>query len=81
MAAGGSGMTDETQDEINEREWRLLYTWSGLFCSYSSKLDMRLWVPKRPGTGTGYTMNFAQPGATVALAAMCARLWPASSLW
>lgn len=60
----------ETQDEINDREWRRMYNWSGPFGSYSSKDDTRLWVPKRPGTGTGFTLNFAQPGAKVALAAM-----------
>lgn len=64
-------MADETQDEINEREWRTFYNWSGPFGSYSSKLDTRLWVPKRPGTGTGYALNFGQPGAKAALAAIC----------
>jgi uncharacterized membrane protein len=37
---------------------------------YSSKSDTRLWVPKRPLTGSGYTPNFAQPGVKVAVAAM-----------
>lgn len=60
----------ETQDEINEREWRKIYNWSGPFGSYSSTEDTRLWVPKRPGTGIGNTLNFGQRGAKVALAAM-----------
>lgn len=60
----------QKQEDINEREWRLLYNWSGPFGSYSSKSDTRLWVPRRPGTGTGYTLNLGQPGAKAALGAI-----------
>jgi uncharacterized membrane protein len=61
-------MANESQDEINESECRLLYNWFGPFGTYSSRADTRLWVPKRQGSG--YTLNFAQPGAKAALGAM-----------
>ena len=63
-------MADETQDQINDREWNRIENWSGPFGSYSSKADTRLWVPKRPMTGTGSTLNFGQTGAKTAVAAM-----------
>jgi uncharacterized membrane protein len=58
----------ESQDEINEREWNSLINWSGV--GYSSKLDTRLWVPKRPMTGEGQALNFGHPQAKFALLAM-----------
>lgn len=53
----------ETQDEINDDEWRRLENWAGWFGSYSSARDTRLWVPKRPMTGEGFALNFGHPGA------------------
>ena len=50
----------QSQDEINEEEWNRSINWSG---GYSSKLDSRLWVPKRGIRGTGYALNFGHPGA------------------
>jgi uncharacterized membrane protein len=59
----------ETQDTINQREWENPMNWRGGV--YSSRADTRLWVPKGPGHGAGQTLNFAQPGAWAAIAAMC----------
>jgi len=42
-----------------------------LFGSYSSMLDTRLWVPKRPMTGTGQALNFGHPGARTFILGMC----------
>ena len=60
----------DSQDEINDREWSSLINWSGWFGSYSSKLDTRLWVPKRPMTGEGFALNFGHPSAKFALLAI-----------
>jgi molybdate transport system substrate-binding protein len=61
----------ESQDPIEQREWETPSNWSGWFGSYSSKLDSRLWVPKRPMTGSGSTLNLGHPKARTTLAAMC----------
>jgi uncharacterized membrane protein len=42
----------------------------GLFGSYSSESDTRLWVPKRPLTGSGQALNFSHPQAKWFVAAM-----------
>ncbi|MGH7940198.1 MAG: hypothetical protein ACREE6_19020 [Limisphaerales bacterium] len=42
-----------TQDEINEAEWNKKENWSHLY--YNSRLDNRLFVPRR--RGYGQTMN------------------------
>jgi uncharacterized membrane protein len=59
----------DPQDTINQREWDNLSNWTGPLGAYSSKVDTRLWVPKR--VGTGQALNFAHPGAKVFLAGMC----------
>jgi uncharacterized membrane protein len=61
----------DRQDEINQREWEQLANWSGWFGAYSSRVDSRLWVPKRPKTGIGDTVNFGHPGAKTVVATMC----------
>jgi uncharacterized membrane protein len=61
----------ESQDAINQREWENPLSWSGPFGPYSSKLDDRLWVPKRPMHGTGHAINVAHPGAKVVIAGLC----------
>jgi uncharacterized membrane protein len=50
------------QDEINQNEWSDPKNWSLL--SYSSRLDSRLFVPKRRGFGE--TMNFGHKKARIA---------------
>ena len=62
----------ESEDAINEYEWKQPVNWSGWFGSYSSRRDTRLWVPKRPMTGSGMALNFGHPSAKTTLAAMCA---------
>ena len=59
------------QESINQREWERPENWTGWFGSYSSALDNRLWVPKRPMTGTGDALNFGHPGAKTVVAGMC----------
>jgi len=61
----------DPQDAINQREWEQPVNWSGWFGSYSSTVDSRLWVPKRPMTGTGQALNFGHPGARTFVAGMC----------
>jgi uncharacterized membrane protein len=61
----------ETEDEINDYEWGRLENWSGWFGSYSSARDTRLWVPKRPMTGEGFTLNCGHPGAKTVLIGFC----------
>jgi uncharacterized membrane protein len=61
----------QSEDAINQREWEQPMNWSGWFGAYSSKVDTRLWVPKRPMTGTGFALNFGHPAAKVTFAAMC----------
>jgi uncharacterized membrane protein len=61
----------ESQDAINQHEWENPLNWSGPFGAYSSKLDARLWVPKRPMHGTGQAINVAHPGAKVVIAGLC----------
>ena len=67
MRAGSA----DPQDVINQREWEQPVNWSGWFGSYSSGLDTRLWVPKRPMTGTGQALNFGHPGAKTFIVGMC----------
>lgn len=57
-----------TQEAVNQREWDNPANWTGWLGSYSSRLDARLWVPKR--FGIGQALNFAHPGAKVFLAGM-----------
>ena len=52
----------ESQDAINDREWASSWNWSAKGF-YSSKADSRLWVPKRPMTGSGQAINLAHQGA------------------
>ena len=59
------------QDVSSQREWEQAANWSGWFGSYSSKVDTRLWVPKRPMTGTGQALNFGHPGARTFIVGMC----------
>ncbi len=61
----------DSQDVINQREWDQPANWSGWLGAYSSKLDSRLWVPKRAMTGTGQALNFGHPGAKMFIAGMC----------
>jgi uncharacterized membrane protein len=65
----GGTLTDP-QDEINQREWEYPSNWTGWFGSYSSRSDTRLWVPKRPLTGSGQALNFGHPQAKWFVAAM-----------
>jgi uncharacterized membrane protein len=60
----------DPQDEINQREWERPSNWTGWFGSYSSASDQRLWVPKRPLTGSGQTLNFGHPQAKWFVAAL-----------
>lgn len=48
-----------SQDEINEAEWNKKENWSLLY--YSSRLDDRVFVPRRRGFGV--TMNMAHKKA------------------
>ena len=57
------------QDVVDQREWEQPINWSGWFGAYSSRLDSRLWVPKR--TGIGQALNFGHPGAKTVIAGMC----------
>jgi uncharacterized membrane protein len=60
----------DSQEEINQREWEQRSNWSGWFGSYSSTVDTRLWVPKRPMMGTGQALNFGHAGAKTVVAGM-----------
>jgi hypothetical protein len=53
----------ETQEQVNDREWRNLGNWSGTkwFGVYFCKLDSRLFVPKRSFPGLGWTINLGHP--------------------
>jgi uncharacterized membrane protein len=62
----------ESEDAINQQEWEQPVNWSGWFGSYSSRRDTRLWVPKRPMTGTGMAINFGHPSAKTTFAVICA---------
>jgi uncharacterized membrane protein len=57
----------ESQDVINQREWESSWNWSASGF-YSSKADNRLWVPKRPVTGSGNAINLGHPGAKAMIA-------------
>ncbi len=57
----------ESQDVINQREWDSPWNWSE-YGFYSSKVDSRLWVPKRAGTGIGQAINLAHSGAKLFIA-------------
>lgn len=51
-----------TEEELKNRdEWSRSENWTGLG-TYRSRLDTRLWVPKRE-PGLGSTLNFAHSGA------------------
>jgi len=52
-----------TQQDINQSEWSNPQNWSGpkLFGLYHSKLDTRLWVPKR-SPSMGWTINVGHSG-------------------
>ena len=63
--------TPDDQGIINQREWEQPVNWTGWSGSYSSTRDTRLWVPKRPITGTGQALNFGHPHAKTFIAAMC----------
>jgi uncharacterized membrane protein len=58
---------NEFQDVINQREWDSSWNWSASGF-YSSKVDSRLWVPKRPGTGIGQAINLGHSGAKLFIA-------------
>ncbi len=60
-------MDAESQDVINQREWESSWNWSPSGF-YSSQLDNRLWVPKRPVTGSGHAINLGHPGAKAMIA-------------
>jgi uncharacterized membrane protein len=62
-------MADEPQDVINEREWKSPWNWSASGF-YSSKADNRLWVPKRPVTGSGQAINLGHPAARTFIGGM-----------
>jgi len=70
---------DESADAINQLEWEQPVNWSGWFGAYSSRRDTRLWVPKRPMTGTGMALNFGHPSAKITMATVC--LVPAGLLF
>ena len=61
----------DSEDSINQWEWEQPTTWSGWFGAYSSTRDSRLWVPKRPMTGSGMALNCGHPAAKTTMAAMC----------
>jgi uncharacterized membrane protein len=58
---------DKVQD-INETEWSKPENWSGpkLLGLYASKIDTRLWVPKRT-PALGWTINIGHPGGMALL--------------
>lgn len=58
-----------TQSEINEAEWQNRQNWYCLQSFYYAPNDTRVWVPK-PIKWTGWTFNFAHPGAYGWLAAL-----------
>jgi uncharacterized membrane protein len=60
-------VVNESQDVINQREWETSWNWSASGF-YSSKVDSRLWVPKRPVTGSGQAINLGHPGARLFVA-------------
>jgi len=49
------------QDQINEQEWRDRKNWTLL--TYRSRVDTRLFVPKR--LGFGWTINFGNPRGVI----------------
>lgn len=61
------GAVTESQDMINQREWESSWNWSASGF-YSSAADSRLWVPKRPVTGSGHALNLGHPGAKAMIA-------------
>jgi uncharacterized membrane protein len=61
----------DSQDAINQREWEQPSNWSGWLGAYSSRVDSRLWVPKRAMTGTGQALNFGHRGARTFVVGMC----------
>jgi uncharacterized membrane protein len=50
-----------TQDDINQNEWNDPKNWSTL--TYSSRIDSRIFVPKR--RGFGLTMNFGHKSGKI----------------
>ena len=63
---------DRSEEAQNQYEWEQPYNWSGWFGGYySSAHDTRLWVPKRPMTGTGMALNFGHPSAKIVMATVC----------
>jgi uncharacterized membrane protein len=69
MLEAGVAGAPESQDAINQREWESSWNWSASGF-YSSKADNRLWVPKRPLTGSGQAINLAHPGAKMLIASL-----------
>lgn len=63
------GAVTESQDVVNQREWESSWNWSASGF-YSSTLDGRLWVPKRPVTGSGHALNLGHSGAKLVIAAI-----------
>ena len=61
----------DSEDAINQWEWEQPVNWTGWFGAYSSKRDTRLWVPKRPMTGSGMALNLGHPSAKITLATAC----------
>ena len=59
----------ESQDAINQREWESSWNWSANGF-YSSAADNRLWVPKRPVTGSGQAINLGHPNAKLFIAGL-----------
>jgi uncharacterized membrane protein len=57
-----------TQDEINLNEWNNPENWSAL--TYGSRIDSRLFVPKRSGIGA--TINFGHRFGTLVLVGLLA---------
>jgi uncharacterized membrane protein len=57
-----------TQDDINQNEWNDPKNWSTL--TYSSRIDSRIFVPKR--IGFGVTMNFGHKSGKIVFAALIA---------
>ena len=56
-------MTELTQEEINELEWKNPENWAGdiWFGVYFSKQDSRAFVPKREHPELGWTFNLGNP--------------------
>ena len=59
-----------TQDDINQNEWNDPKNWSTL--TYSSRVDNRIFVPKRRGFGV--TMNFGHKNGKIVFIVLIAAL-------